>query len=363
MKDIYRIFALFMLGVLLFANTNVKAGNDDRRGTAGAGSLLINPWARSAGWGGVNTACGMGIDALFSNVAGLGRISGTEANLSYTNWLQNSGIGVSSFGIGQSLGDFGVLGLSVTSMSFGLIERTTVGSPDLGSNGSYSISNMNIGLSYAKAFSTSIFGGATVKVINEGIDNVTATGFAIDAGIQYVTGQDYEIKFGITLKNWGPAMSYSGDGLSVSAIYGTSNHSQSVEQRSQNFEIPSSLNIGASYDFLFAENTHRLTVAGNFAAMAFSKDQYTLGLEYGFGKIFMLRSSYTYEDGITKSIYDSDAGSTTLYSGFAAGASIIAPLSKPKKNDSKGVNLSIDYAYRLTKVAGGIHTIGLVLSL
>ena len=362
MKDIYRIFALFMLGVLLFTNTNVKAGNDDRRGTAGAGSLLINPWARSAGWGGVNTACGIGIDALFSNVGGLGRISGTEANFSYTNWLQNSGIGVSAFGIGQSLGDFGVLGLSVTSMSFGLTDRTTTGSPDPGNNGTFSISNMNIGLSYAKAFSTSIFGGATIKVINEGIDNVTATGFAIDAGVQYVTGEDYEIKFGITLKNWGPAMSYSGDGLSVNAVYDGSNHTQSVEQRSQTFEIPSSLNIGASYDFLFAEKTHRLTVAGNYASMAFSKDQYTLGLEYGFGKIFMLRTSYTYEDAITKSIYDVDAGATTLYSGFSAGASIIAPISKGKKG-SKGVNLSIDYAYRLTQIAGGLHTIGLVLSL
>ncbi|MFA7081782.1 MAG: PorV/PorQ family protein [Bacteroidales bacterium] len=361
MKDIYRIFAFVMLGVLLFSNVNLKAGNDDRRGTAGAGSLLINPWAKSAGWGGVNTACGTGIDALFSNVAGLGRISGTEANFSYNNWLDNSGVGVSSVGLGQSLGDYGVIGLSVTSMSFGLNNRTGVNSPEF-NNGTFSISNMNIGVSFAKAFSTSIYGGATLKVVNEGIDNVTATGVAIDAGIQYVTGENYEIKFGITLKNWGPSMSYSGDGLSVNAIYGGSGHSQSLEQRSQSYEIPSSLNIGASYDFLFSENQHRLTTAVNFSSMAFSKDQYTLGLEYAFAKIFMLRSSYTYEDAITTSVYNVDAGSTTLYSGFAAGASVIAPIQKAK-NDKNGVNLSIDYAYRLTKIAGGIHTIGLVLSL
>ena len=298
MKDIYRIFAFITLGILLFSNLNLKAGNDDRRGTAGAGSLLINPWAKSAGWGGVNTACGTGIDALFSNVAGLGRISGTEANFSYNNWLDNSGVGVSSFGIGQSLGDYGVLGISVTSMGFGLIDRTRVNSPEF-NNGTFSISNMNIGVSFAKAFSTSIYGGATVKVVNEGIDNVTATGVAIDAGIQYVTGENYEIKFGITLKNWGPAMSYSGDGLStVADFYG---RQMSLEQRSQSFEIPSSLNIGASYDFLFSENKHRLTTALNFASMAFSKDQYTLGLEYSFAKIFMLRSSYTYEDADRKS--------------------------------------------------------------
>ena len=165
-------------------------------------------------------------------------------------------------------------------------------------------------------------------MVNEGIDNVTATGFAIDAGIQYVTGTNYEIKFGITLKNWGPSMSYSGDGLSsVASFYG---RQMSLEQRSASFEMPSSLNIGASYDFLFSENTHRLTVAGNFSAMAFSKDQYTLGLEYGFAKLFMLRTSYTYEDAITKSVFDADNGATTLYSGLAAGVSIIAPLKKAK---------------------------------
>ncbi|MDR0971239.1 MAG: PorV/PorQ family protein [Bacteroidales bacterium] len=360
MRDLYRIFALFMLGLFLLVGINTKAGNDDRRGTAGAGIVLVNPWAKSAGWGNVNTACGTGVDALFSNVAGLGRIAGTEFNASYSNWLQNSGIGVYSVGIGQSLGDYGVLGISLTSMGFGLTDITKVTSPEF-NNGTFSMSNMNIGLSYAKAFSTSIYVGATVKLINEGTDNVTATGFAIDAGIQYVTGQDYEIKFGITLKNWGPSMSYSGDGLSTQGTIGR--NSMTVEQRSQEFEIPSSLNIGASYDFLFSENTQRFTLAGNFASMAFSKDQFTLGLEYAFAKIFMLRTSYTYEEDITKSVYDSDNGSTTLFSGFAAGASVIAPIKKAKTEEENGIYLSIDYAYRLTKIAGGIHTIGLVLSL
>ena len=32
------------------------AGNPQRAGSAGAGELLINPFARSAGWGSVNVA-------------------------------------------------------------------------------------------------------------------------------------------------------------------------------------------------------------------------------------------------------------------------------------------------------------------
>jgi hypothetical protein len=361
MNKIYRIISLVILFVVLIPNMTLKAGNDDRRGTAGAGELLINPWARSAGWSSVNTACGTGIDALFTNVAGLGHTTGTEGYFTYSHWLKDSDIGLVAAGIAQTLGDYGVLGLSVNTMSFGTIQRTTVNSPEVGSNGTYKPTLMNIGLSYARAFSKSIYAGATLKVVNEGIDNVTATGVAFDAGVQYVTGQDYEIKFGISLKNWGPSMSFSGDGLSINALYEGSDHYQTVSQRSLEWELPSSLNIGASYDFLFAEKAQRLTVAGNYESMAFSKDLYTLGLEYGYMNYFMLRCGYTYEGGGTKDIYTS-TDRTTFSSGFAAGASVCAPLKKAKGN-KQGINLSIDYAYRTTVILDGIHSIGVVLSM
>ncbi len=350
-----------MLGILLMPSITANAGNDDRRGTSGAAELLINPWVRSSGWGGVNTACGSGVDALFSNVAGLAHTAGTEVNFGYTSWLQNSDISNLAVGLAQSLGEYGVLGLSVNSMNFGTIQRTTVGSPEIGNNGTYKISMINIALSYSKAFSNTIYAGATVKIVNEGIDNVTGTGFAVDAGVKYITGDNYELKFGITLKNWGPAMSFSGDGLSTNALFTGSNHYQTLEQRSSAFELPSSLNIGLSYDFLFAENAHRLTLAGNFSSMAFGRDLYTLGAEYGFMKYLMLRAAYTYQEGGTADIYAED-GSMTIMSGFSCGASVIAPLAKPK-NGKRGIDLSLDYSFRATKVMGGIHSVGLSLAL
>ena len=76
MNIIHKIMAMVVLTLFMIPQT-VLAGNDDRRGTAGAGELLINPWARSAGWGNVNTASGSGLDALFTNVAGLGHTTGT----------------------------------------------------------------------------------------------------------------------------------------------------------------------------------------------------------------------------------------------------------------------------------------------
>ena len=67
---------------------------------------------------------------------------------------------------------------------------------------------MNISISYAKAFSNSIYGGVSFKIISESISDISAEGVAIDAGIQYVTGKTDNIHFGIALKNVGPTMRF-----------------------------------------------------------------------------------------------------------------------------------------------------------
>ena len=151
-------------------------------------------------------------------------------------------------------------------------------------------------LSYAKIFSNSIYGGVTVKVISEQISNVSASGFAVDAGIQYVTGEKDNLKFGISLKNVGPRMSFAGDGLSF-RNYLNPDYEMTAEQRSSEFELPALLNIGLSYDIIVED--HRLTGAGAFTSNSFQKDQYRLGGEYSYKDYLMIRAGYTYEEGIT----------------------------------------------------------------
>ena len=48
--------------MVLVSTESVWAGNDKRRGTAGATELLINPWARSTGWGSAGVANVRGLD-------------------------------------------------------------------------------------------------------------------------------------------------------------------------------------------------------------------------------------------------------------------------------------------------------------
>ena len=234
MKQINNWIKAVAIIALMLPFSNAFAGNPQRAGQAGASELLINPWARTSGWGGANVAGVRGLEGIFSNVAGLAFTEKTDLIFSQTQWLKygdEAVSNISAFGFSQKVGESGVLGFSVMSMDFGDIEITTVDLPD-GGIGTYSPSFMNISLSYAKIFSNSIYGGMTVKMISEQISNVGANGVALDAGIQYVTGTEDNFKFGIALKNVGPRMSFSGDGLSFRGIVGDADdYKMTVEQR------------------------------------------------------------------------------------------------------------------------------------
>ena len=354
MKTLYRNLIVILIVVLIFPIAESSfAGNKDRSGQAGATELLINPWTRSSGWASANMSRVRGLEAIWGNVAGTAFTPKTQLIFSNTQWLKGTGTNIMSFGISQRVGESGALSISVMSMSFGEIDIKTVDNPDE-VQGTFKPSLMNFSIAYAKAFSNSIYAGVVIKVIQESISDVTASGFALDAGIQYVTGADEQISFGINLKNWGPKMTFSGDGLSMRTIISGQESSFTVDQRSMAFEIPAQLNIGAAYDFLFPKD-YRLTVAGNFTSNSFSQDQFALGLEFSLKEYVMIRSGYTYEKGMFEEITSPE--NVNINNGISAGLSVQVPLNK-----ENGSFIGIDYAYRESQSFSGNHSIGIIFN-
>jgi len=350
MKNIYKSIITVLLTATMLLPLTMYAGNKDRSGQAGASELLINPWARSSGWGGVNIANSFGLESMYTNIAGLAFTQKTELIFSNTQWLKGSEIGINTFGFSQKMGEAGVLGLSIMSMNFGDLPITTTELPE-GGIGNFSPKYMNINIAYAKAFSNSIYGGFNLKIISESISDVSAQGVAIDAGIQYITGEKENIHFGISLKNVGPTMRFRGDGLSIRSFIPGQESKFTLEHRSADFELPTQLNIGGSYAFLFSE-MHKFTVAAAFTSNAFNKDQYILGAEYALKDYVMLRGAYTYEEGITN-----EDENTIALTGPSGGITIQAPLNKEKNSI-----FSVDYSYRATPAFQGTHNIGVRLT-
>jgi hypothetical protein len=343
--------ATVMLSVPAFA------GNGDRVGSAGASELLINPWARSAAWGDASVACGTGLDAVYTNIAGLAFTDKTQIRFDRTNWLGGAGIAINSAGLAQRVSDNSVISVTVMAMTFGDIDITTTDLPE-GGIGTFSPTYSNFNVGYAREFTNSIYGGINMKVVNESIANIKGTSVAIDAGIRYVTGEEDQMKFGITLKNIGPTMNFKGDGLAIQVMYPNTGGLATLEQRSAEFEMPSTLNIGGSYDFNFTD-TQKLTAALAFSANSFSNDQFRVGVNYGMElekAAFNLMGGYVYEKGIFSSDF-ALTGRVTALSGLSAGVSVDAIVGKNKNR------LGVQYAYRHANPFSGIHTIGLTIEI
>lgn len=349
MKKIYLIALCFGL-----ATSVAFAGNPDRQGEAGAAQLLMNPWATSAGLHSMNTANVFGVEAMRINPAGVSRFSGTEVKIGYANYLQGTDISMQAIGVASSNGKGGAIGFSIMSLDFGDIPVTTTAQPE-GTGGELDINFINIGLTYSHTFEDAVSVGVTLRGVSEGTADVAAFGFAIDAGVQYVTGEKDEFKFGLSLRNIGSRMSYGGQGITVSAQTSEIDYDLALQQRSFAFEMPSMLNIGVSYDLLTKadDSQNRLTLIGNFTANSFGRDQVGVAAEYAFKEQFIARFGYRTD------IEESALTEVPLYNGLSAGASVRVPFKKGDPSRS----FSIDYAYRNTRVFNGTHNIGIGISI
>jgi hypothetical protein len=394
MKKNYKTLLIcIMLGFFAAAFT-AMAGNRDRSGQSGAQHLLIDPWANSAGWASCGVAETRGLESVFSNIAGLAFTKKTDIAYTRTQFLtgSNGGININAVGIAQGLTaknketgrriDLGTIAVSVFAMGFGEILTTTVAEPD-GDGSIYSPKLNYIGIHYAKSFNKFIHGGVSFKIVNENNTFLRSTGVAIDIGVQYLSGPYENFKIGVALRNLGLPMHYSGDGIAERSKPEYADYLLTMEYRAADFELPALLSVGVSYDILFfseeyqrmskedrklegltrANAIHRITLAGSFIANAYSRDNFALGIEYGFMKYFQIRAGYMLESFTKRKVEGKDrifANHESLYLGPSAGVTVGIPLAKKGKGNQI---LFFDYAYKFTNFCKGNHYIGVKISL
>jgi|WetSurMetagenome_2_1015567.scaffolds.fasta_scaffold56735_2 hypothetical protein len=337
--------------ILLFGILSATgvAGNKDRIGTAGAQELLIPVGGAGVAIGGSAGVFLTGIDALYYNPAGLGRMPGSfQASFSQMNYIAD--IAVTYGAVGMKVGDFGNLGLSLKTLSFGSIPVTTVEFPD-GTGASYNPTYLTLGLTYSRLLTDRISFGATAYLVSEKILDMSASGLAFDIGIQYHNLGIKGLMLGIAVKSIGPNMSFSGpDALVQANVDGTNRGTQPYVVQMAGFEMPTMMELGVAYSPKL-DDMNSVTLSGLFRNNNYTDDEYQVGAEYSFDKMFFVRGGYTMAPQM-----DKDAAGVKAYLyGFTAGAGI--------KYSLGDVNLSVDYAYRAVRYFSGnqVITIGIGL--
>ncbi len=320
---------ILILITLSIFSTSLFAGDVSRKGSTGADQLLVPVGARGIATGGAFHSGLYGLESIYYNPAGLDLAQGTEAMFSYMTYLAD--INVSYFAVSSVLGDLGSIALSFKTFDFGDIPVTTNEYPD-GTGKTYSPSFLTIGLTYSKVITDRISVGTNFKLVSETIENTSATGLAIDVGVQYRFNP--QLSLAAVVKNIGTNMVYSGPDMQTrttvpNTTVGSPNGTYEVV--AEPFQIPSFFELGLTYKYGIDEQNNIL-MGSTFTANNALEDRLNLGLEYSYMNTFFLRGGYNFlMENNDQSVY-----------GFTAGAGVDYKL-------AEDIGVVFDYAYRDVK--------------
>jgi hypothetical protein len=328
--------------ILLLACHVQQAFSDERRtGTAGATQLLIPVGSIGLSLAGSSISSISGIEAIYWNPAGLARSDKGELMFSNLSYLAD--IKVNYLAGSLNLNDVGAFGFAVKSFNFGDISQTSADDPEGLLGLTFSPSFITASLSYSRLFTEKVAIGATAKIVSEQIAGVSAASYAFDFGIQYIS--PFDLKIGLVIKNLGGSMRYAGSDLQVLFSRSPGDGDQNklrTQITAAEFELPAVFEIGVGYDIKLDKSaTSLLALSGTFRNNNFSDDEYLLGAEYGFQKLFFLRAGYAID------VSGSQFNVFTNSMSFGAGLNL----------KIGGTGLRVDYAFRRAQIFDGNQSI------
>ena len=357
-KYINRLIIVTLL-VPMFISSIVEAGSKRRRGTAGAQELLIPVGSRGTAMSGAFVAGISGIEAAEWNVAGLADMTGTgEAMFTHSSWIAD--IDITYAAIATNFGGKNMLGISLKSLDFGNIDVTTAELPD-GTGETYSPSFMTVSFLYSRQMTDRILFGADVKIVNETIMRESATGIALDAGVQYKTSPN-GIKIGASIKNLGLNMIFNGADLEEFHQPEDSEPGTNTEPRRislSEFELPTTLELGLAYGPLDL-GPAKAVFCASFLNNNFSFDEYRLGAEINFMDMLYARTGLAlaldpepYGADFIEGTDDDDGDDQweSETEEFIWGPTFGLGLNLSRLT---GMGLSVDYAYRTAEYFDGV---------
>jgi len=190
----------------LFFSLPLSAESGSGAGSTGATFLEIGVGARNAAMGEAGSAWADDVYGFYFNPAGVSRASRKEFGLVHNNLFQD--VSYNYFGYLHPLENVGTVGASVTYVDLGTARRTTIASAATNSYlDDFSSHDIALALHYARPVRSFLDLGATLRFINEKLDNKSASAVAVDFGAIWrppVTG----LSLGVSLSNLGSSLRF-----------------------------------------------------------------------------------------------------------------------------------------------------------
>ncbi len=255
--------------------------------------LSVGTDARAAGMGDAATALTMNSGALFYNPSTMANL-GAMTDLSFTqvNWIADMKLNAIAACFSPFSGKYGVFGISVLSIDYGDVLGTLAWNNSDGYIDTEILkpSALAIGIGYARALSDKFAVGGQVKMVYENLGKSVTQ----DDNSEYHTKRNacntIAADFGTEFKTGFKSMVFS---MSVR------NFSTDVKYENDNFQLPMTFRIGMAMNLMdFWKNAdqqpHSLLCGIEALHPRSHSEQVNLGLEYGFSKMFFVRTGYMY---------------------------------------------------------------------
>lgn len=169
-------------------------------GQSGAQFLRIGVGARACAMGEAYAGVADDPTAIYWNPAGLRQVNGIQIRGMQNFWLMDMGYQYVAASFHAPLGCFGV---AAAYSSSGKMDRYV----DFVKTGDYGAYDMAGTVSYANGFSFLSYGVA-LKLIQQNIDSLNATGFAGDIGVLVSPSLPVNLKAGVVAQNLGPGIKF-----------------------------------------------------------------------------------------------------------------------------------------------------------
>lgn len=323
-KIINSILILLMICNIAFAQTFKT--NVSKRGTTAATFLSIGQSARAIAMGSAFVGVVNDVSSIYWNPAGLTKAQGGQIMFDHTRWI--AGTEYNFLAVSYNIGDYGSVGVSFTGSNIGDMKVTTIEEP-WGTGEVFSATDMAISLAYALQLTDRFSIGFNPKFVYQGIWKMSASAFALDMGVQYVTPFDDAI-LAMSISNFGTTMRLLGQSNLVlfdPDPFTTGNNNKiPAYLETKDWALPLTFRVGVAYSPIRSEN-HKITLAFDALHPSDDYESLNLGFEYDFQDFLFLRAGY-------KSLFLDDSEES-----FALGFGV-------KKNLIGNVGIKVDYAYQ-----------------
>ncbi len=248
-------------------------------GTAGFLSLRLGAGARSAGMGDAQVSLAEDATATYWNPAGLASVTSTNFTLMHDEWLSTVRMETASLAHATAVGSFG---LHFSGMYLDEIERRENASAE--PSGNFNVYEMTVAGAYGRRIVPDVDLGIAIKSLYSKLDDVSASGWAMDFGARYRT-KIPGLTFAGAAQNLGPKMKFVSD----------------------EFVLPATARLGADYQRAVPQLAGRVVAAFDLVFLTDGNARQHAGLEYVYQDAASARLGY-------KSNYDSQG--LTFGAGF-----------------------------------------------